>query len=54
MQTDWEKIEMANFGQSCAFQFFQTILVQKDWKKFGMVKTGYSGFIEPFWLKHHN
>ena len=26
-------------------EFIQTFLVQKDWKKFGMAKNGYSEFI---------
>ena len=45
-----------NFSQSfwckigCS-EFFQTILVQKDCKKFGTAKIGHSKFFQPFWCK---
>ena len=42
---DWKKFRMTKIGCS---KFFQTILVQKGWKKFGMANFGQNGHSEFF------
>ena len=55
---EWPKIAVQNFfwqffpkrmvlikAKDEYSKFIQTFLVQKDWKKFGMVKNGHSEFI---------